>query len=133
MVWPFLLLSWVAYSSVSQRCLDFRDQVEKLLSDQKKAAIKTQELEDKLKPALQQEITAQVEKQDSSEAESAATAIYYELRKSRIEAGRWLKEINHLRSRDCDFCEKEGGLRESGSRFCQVCPQSKTCSTKGSP
>lgn len=131
MVWFFLAFQLVAFSGVSQRCKDFESQVENILADQLKAQTKTKELEGKLKLVLQQEITAQVEKQDTSEAEGAATAIYYELRKSRIEGERWTKTLASLRKQDCDYCEKEGASLDGPARICKLCPQAKTCVNRG--
>lgn len=128
MIWFILALPLLAFSDVSERCRDFSEQLDRHLAEQKKLHARNQELEEKLKSVLQQEITAQVEKRDSADEQGAAREVYYDLRKSRMESERWKKVIAALRTTHCEFCEKEAG---GASQFCQRCPQSKACQGKG--
>jgi hypothetical protein len=131
MVWVIFAFSLMAFSDVSDRCRDFGVQIDRHLADTMKLQQQKKALEEKLKSVLQQEITAQVEKRDASEEQGAATAVYYELRKSRMESERWAKVIANLRTEHCAFCEKELDKHAVDSQFCQRCPKAKTCSGKG--
>jgi len=132
MIWVILAFPLIAFSDVSDRCRDFGEQIDRHLADQTKLQQQKKDLEEKLKSVLQQEITAQVEKRDASEEQSAATAVYYELRKSRMESERWEKVIAGLRNGHCGFCEKEMETRPVDSQFCRRCPKANACSGKGS-
>jgi cell wall assembly regulator SMI1 len=132
MVWVIFAFSLIAFSDVSERCRDFGAQMDKQLADQIKLQQQKKDLEEKLKSVLQEEITAQVEKRDASEEQGAATTVYYDLRKSRMESERWAKVMASLRTAHCGFCEKELDKHSVDSHFCQHCPKAKICSDKGS-
>ncbi|NBX77549.1 MAG: hypothetical protein EBQ92_13435 [Proteobacteria bacterium] len=131
MIWVILAFPLIAFSSISERCRDFGTQMDRHLADQIKLQQQKRDLEEKLKSVLQQEITAQVEKRDASEEQGAATEVYYELRKSRMESERWAKVVAGLRTAHCEFCEKELDKQSPDSQFCQRCPKAKACLGKG--
>ncbi|MFM8270349.1 MAG: hypothetical protein ACKN9V_09200 [Pseudomonadota bacterium] len=133
MIWLLLTFPFIVLADVSERCRDFGEQIDKHLSNQKKFEVKKEELEEKLRVVLQNEIAAQVEMRDASAEEGEATSVYYELRKSRMESERWEKVVKAHRESHCDPCEKEAGWSKSNSELCRRCPGLKACFEKGSP
>lgn len=110
---PLLIISAlsVLFAQTGPSCEEYLHQISQKILDQKKVEAESEKLEDELKIALQNEITAQVEKRDSSTEQGRATEIYYQLRKVRVQKEHEVRALKNL--------QKE---------HCRVCPESKSCS-----
>ena len=105
----------VLLAQAGPSCQEYLDQISQKTLEQKKIEDDTKKLDEELKIALQNEITAQVEKRDSSSEQGRATQIYYQLRKA------WVQKEHVLRA-----------IKEIQVEHCRMCPESKSCSERES-
>jgi len=100
----FLGGTLLALPPAGMDCRQLSEQMEQKLLEQKKLESENEKLEEALKGALQNEMTAQVEKRDASSEQSQATQIYYQLRKTRVQKERELRAITNLQQELCRKC-----------------------------
>ncbi len=108
----FLKLSFALFAQMGPSCQEFLNQIAQKTLEQKKVEAESEKLEEELKIALQNEITAQVEKRDSTSEQGRATEIYYQLRKIRVQKEHEFRALKSLQKEHCRLCPETKSCKE---------------------
>jgi len=109
-------LSFTLFAQTGPSCQEFLNQISQKTLEQKKVEAESEKLEEELKIALQNEITAQVEKRDSSSEQGRATEVYYQLRKVRVQRDHQSRTLKNLQKEHCRLCPEDKSCTELKGR-----------------